>query len=1065
MKNNFDPNNRRTVVTPDMASSKFVPPEFIDDTSQYDEYKRKLLRWSRITKHDPKQQAEVVLYHLQGHPSGIQEKIDTALGDEVIDNDDAMKKLVEYLDSIYAEDEMTNMWTKYKKFVRLKKSLNQPITEFIAEFERAYKEAKDNGCEVSDTVLALNLLESCNLSDTDEKFVLTAVDFKVGKEKKDCLEQVKRSLRKFQSREKLSSDRDRFEVKEEDTFVASIQEALIADGWRPPAGVSVPQNSSAYKGTKNRLGEDGKPIRCFHCESEHHLSFQCDKKKKPEEVGSSSKTTGSATNATSKKKKKVTATKKKNTEEQSMLPKLLKESNFELSMVCEVQEEAQTEDEVEETVLVSRDEKELCCLVDEAGSRGVLDSACSRSVAGVGWIRKYTDAISPNLSDSLTLTPSSKVYQFGGGEKRRSKGTIKLPTLIGDKKVFITIDVVNALIPLLIGSNAMEAASAVLDFKKKEATFFNQVVPMTKVGSGHYCINLLSEHLITHIADVVERDCKVKEVLVSADKVKVSDLKRLHHYYGHTSVEKLLKFLRKAGKDNDNLKSQLGEIEKSCESCTRSKRRKPRPSSAIPRVEGPNEIVSIDLKEWSTSTGKKKYICYLIDMHSRLTSGSFISDKKPDTIVNCIMKHWIPVFGVMRGIHSDIGGELSNTIVDDVAHKLGVELTTTAAYSPHQNGVNERNHAVVDLMVTLLLASDKNLSPENALLWALNTKNSMKSHFGFLPFQLHIGRNPVLPSATRDGPPAYENTSVSRSFVSHMNAMMSARDQFIKAEASFSLKKALKSRIYPRGQDIEEGDLIYYKKNAGKGKNVLWSGPSKVTSVNGKKLFIDQGARLGTVNRDDAVKVGEEFWRMDELSEPNSLEGCDAEKIEKKEGKLSVQQELLREKIVESKINKEDEGRRLRPRNVERKVENKNRRTAQHKVCGRLLVESSSSESETETEETEDDEEDEEENEDEDEEHDTENGSDNESEEDGEEEEDEGEVEIADDREGESEDDERDDERSNETENETDEVTENEREYDTQNEREEEPELEVPNETREGVLEGKARYVKEQKIF
>lgn len=31
----------------------------------------------------------------------------------------------------------------------------------------------------------------------------------------------------------------------------------------------------------------------------------------------------------------------------------------------------------------------------------------------------------------------------------------------------------------------------------------------------------------------------------------------------------------------------------------------------------------------------------------------------------------------------------------------------------------------------------------------------------------------------------------------------------------------------------------------------------EVVAVNGKKLFIDQGARLGTVNRDCSVKKGE----------------------------------------------------------------------------------------------------------------------------------------------------------------------------------------------------------------
>ena len=113
-------------------------------------------------------------------------------------------------------------------------------------------------------------------------------------------------------------------------------------------------------------------------------------------------------------------------------------------------------------------------------------------------------------------------------------------------------------------------------------------------------------------------------------------------------------------------------------------------------------------------------------MYSRFTVTAFIPDKRADTIVQCIMQYWVCLFGVMEGIHSDIGGEMSNDIVDDVSHKLGVKLTTTASYSPHQNGINEHNHSVVDLMITLRMASDESLSPEMASCWALNAKNSLE---------------------------------------------------------------------------------------------------------------------------------------------------------------------------------------------------------------------------------------------------------------------------------------------------------------------------------------------------
>ena len=71
-------------VTPKMSKQAYNPPEFINDASEYPEYKRRLKRWSRITKVDKSQQAEVVVYLLEKHPSGIQDKINTALGDKIV---------------------------------------------------------------------------------------------------------------------------------------------------------------------------------------------------------------------------------------------------------------------------------------------------------------------------------------------------------------------------------------------------------------------------------------------------------------------------------------------------------------------------------------------------------------------------------------------------------------------------------------------------------------------------------------------------------------------------------------------------------------------------------------------------------------------------------------------------------------------------------------------------------------------------------------------------------------------------------------------------------------------
>ena len=108
----------------------------------------------RRIKVEKKQQAEVVLYHLEKHPSRIQEKIDIAIGDEIIENEVGLDKLIEYLDGIYGEDDMTEALSRYKEFIRLRKTKEV--------FEGTYIKAKQSGCEFSDTVLAFNLLQASN---------------------------------------------------------------------------------------------------------------------------------------------------------------------------------------------------------------------------------------------------------------------------------------------------------------------------------------------------------------------------------------------------------------------------------------------------------------------------------------------------------------------------------------------------------------------------------------------------------------------------------------------------------------------------------------------------------------------------------------------------------------------------------------------------------------------------------------------------------------------------------------------------------------------------------------
>ena len=218
----------------------------------------------------------------------------------------------------------------------------------------------------------------------------------------------------------------------------------------------------------------------------------------------------------------------------------------------------------------------------------------------------------------------------------------------------------------------------------------------------------------------------------------------------------------------------------------------------------------MDLKQYEEEL--YKYILYLVDMFSRFMVAGFIENKLPSTVGAFMLEKWVSVFGRMNTIHSDRGGEFLNAELADVGDYLGVLSTQTAAYSPNQNGMNERNHAICDRMMDKMRTHDSDMSAKLALLWAVLAKNSLQNVSGFSPFQIVFGEAPSLPLVYAAGPPGLEEVSMSKAMADHINAMHLARQAYVECESDRILKTALKQRVYVRGHDVKQGDWIYFNK-------------------------------------------------------------------------------------------------------------------------------------------------------------------------------------------------------------------------------------------------------------
>ena len=79
-------------------TTNIKPPSFVSDTKTYAEYKEDLKRWSRLTTLEKKHQADMVVYYLDGHPSGVKEKVVTQISDKIIDKDDGIDQLIKFFD-------------------------------------------------------------------------------------------------------------------------------------------------------------------------------------------------------------------------------------------------------------------------------------------------------------------------------------------------------------------------------------------------------------------------------------------------------------------------------------------------------------------------------------------------------------------------------------------------------------------------------------------------------------------------------------------------------------------------------------------------------------------------------------------------------------------------------------------------------------------------------------------------------------------------------------------------------------------------------------------------------
>ena len=152
-----------------MAGLKIPPPPLDDAGTDYEDYKIRIHKWCRVSKIPKADQAETIQVMMSKKPFGLTKRIPR----EVLKSDQGVKVLLEKLDEHYIPDKLQHTLSVCEKFMAIKRNHNEPIIEHITKFSEALDNFQDIDPRLAcpDTIVAMLLLTSCNLTEGDNKIV------------------------------------------------------------------------------------------------------------------------------------------------------------------------------------------------------------------------------------------------------------------------------------------------------------------------------------------------------------------------------------------------------------------------------------------------------------------------------------------------------------------------------------------------------------------------------------------------------------------------------------------------------------------------------------------------------------------------------------------------------------------------------------------------------------------------------------------------------------------------------------------------------------------------------
>ena len=856
-----------------MAASHALvtPPDFDESKMTWREYKKEIEVWSSLTNLAKEKQGPALWMALKGKAKEAVKEMEIS---EIKEND-GLTKMMEKLDIVFKTDDNQAAYLAYRDFESFVRPPHMKLQDFVIMFESNNSHIKRHKMILPDGVLAYRFLHSANLKEDELKLCrATIADF--------TYEEMKRKILSLFG-DKVHSHGDEMTVKTEPVFYGHQtsnksynsnwndqnrpHDSKFNDQHRPYDSKFNDHNRSydskfndqsrkssgrgwnksgqkrggsdqgrfhggrehfATQRATNPLGPNGRPSQCKICSSIYHWVRNC--------------------------------------------PEIQEQQHSKSNNVAFVQQkgdnnEISEQDDINISLFQDTRDDSLKWFLGETIGCAVVDSGCSKTVAGSKWVKCFLESLNGEEVEKIHTKDSNETFKFGKGEPIQSSGKIVIPVQFGKQKVTIESDIVEADIPLLLSKEALKKAGTILDFNNDTALMFGEKQTLIATESGHYAIPLS----ITKEQDAVQQ--QISLIINTSESIQKNDLivpfkiaLKLHRQFCHCSAEKLTKLIKASNlwkeDETSDIVKEVKNVTENCDICKKYKRSPPTPIVSCSLSSHFNETVAMDLIEI-----KGKYVLHLIDMFSRYSAACSRNTKGQEAITDGILKIWITYFGKPAKFLADNGGEFANETYIDMCTTFSIEIMKTSAESPWSNGLAERHNGVLKLSI-LKTVEESGCSLDTAVAWSISAKNTLGNNLGYSANTIVFGRNPSFPSVISDNITALTAEDLSRIVEENLYAMRAAREAYIEAESSEKIKRALTHNIRTSCEEhYEQGDKVFFKRNDSK----RWYGPGTVIGQDGKQILVRNGSQMVRVHVTRITHVGKELQKDTNYTNSDSI--------------------------------------------------------------------------------------------------------------------------------------------------------------------------------------------------